>query len=150
MNISEPLYQFFFTLFLYEIKWRLPVIYAPFLFYLALRAHKPDALANSRIEIFIYSSLNIFVTLVWVLIFGENLLDHNRALFTLFDVGAPLGMFVLLFVLPIGLIAARLNRKNNNDLAAVKNKYILASGIYYALSLLPSIWLVLFYSGLML
>ena len=153
MSFDEVLYQVFFTLFFYEVKLFIPIIYAPFLLWSAFNAHissrsETSSVSSSR-ELLIYSSLNIFIMLVWILIFGENHMNHDNPWFPIFDVGAPLGMFSLLVVIPTGLIAASWIGKKRHNLPAENNGYVLASRIFYIISAVPPIWLTLFYSELM-
>ena len=145
-------YKAFETLFFCEVNYMIPVFYMPFLLWLAFRAHGSREAAGSRMiakkSTIIHSFLNILVTLVWILIYGENLMDHDNPWFSIFDVWAPLGMLLLLVVIPGGLITAWWIGPKGDNSTAKKPAYILASKIFYVISAVPSFWLILFYTGM--
>ena len=148
----ELAYKAFETLFIYEMNFMIPLFYMPFLLWLAFRAHGSSEAAESRMvakkPIIIHSLLNIIVTLVWILIYGENLMNHDSPWFSIFDVGAPFGMLLLLVVIPGGLITAWWIGPKRDDSTAKKPSYILASRIFYVISIVPSFWMILFYIGM--
>lgn len=150
----EVLYKAFETLFSFEMNFMIPIFFAPVLLWLAFRAHRSNEIVGSSVRskgsLLIYSSTNVFVAFVWVLVFGENLIKHDSLWFPIFDVAAPLGILLLLFVIPAAIITAWWLGRKEHDSAANKSAYILLSIIFYLISIIPSCLMILFYTGMAL
>ncbi len=139
------------TLFYYEVNFLIPVFYLPFLIWFAYRAHGSRDIGSSVVAkkpLIIHSVLNVLATLVWILIYGEIYINPDSPWFAIFDVAAPIGMLLLLIVLPSGLITAWCIGPKGKNSAVKKPTYILASKIYYVVSVIPSFWMILFFIGM--
>ena len=156
-NISyEGVYNVIIALSGYILKFKVPVFFVPPLLWLAFKAHNSNEAAEPTVTSTkspnIHSSLNVFVVLVWILIYREHYISHDSSWFPIFDVGAPLGMLGILFVIPVGLITSCYFIEK--EPCSVANKlvyiYILASRAVYIVSAIIPIWMILFYTGMAL
>ncbi|NIU89028.1 MAG: hypothetical protein GWN56_17740 [Nitrosopumilaceae archaeon] len=97
--------------------------------------------SSSKTKFYFYSAINLIVVIVWILFAVESSPLKNR----ISDYGAPYGGLSLLIIISVSLVISTFinTKKANNNLEYYR--YIALSKLFWLISLIPGIIVVLFY-----